>query len=66
VDIPAKRGRKPVPQHLRKQYKNIALDEDINALLNNYADELEPLLGFRPTLSQAVRHLLLQTRRHSG
>jgi hypothetical protein len=37
-----------------KQYKNITVDSDIQALLSDVADLLEKELGFRPSISQTI------------
>lgn len=69
---PAKRGRKPLyatPEEkaaARAKYrkaskattKNVSLDADLVGALNEKADELETLFGFRPTHSQTLRFLL--------
>lgn len=41
--------------------KNITLDADLVEALNAACDSLETEFGFRPTLSQAVRHLIKKT-----
>lgn len=38
--------------------KNVTLDADLVDALNASCDKLEIEFGFRPTLSQAVRHLI--------
>lgn len=43
--------------------KNIAVDPELITLLDEKAEELETTLGFRPTLSQTVRHLLHTIKR---
>ena len=40
------------------RYKNITVDEDIIALLNQRATELEFGFGFKPTISQTLRHII--------
>ena len=40
------------------RYKNITVDEDIIALLNQKAMELEFGFGFKPTISQTLRHII--------
>jgi hypothetical protein len=49
--------------HIRKKdgvvkYRNISVDSDIADLLNAKADDLAETFGFRPTLSQTLRHLM--------
>jgi hypothetical protein len=44
----------------RATTKNVTLDADLVVALNNVADKLEGEMGFRPTLSQAVRYLIKQ------
>lgn len=41
--------------------RNLTIDADLVAALNNYADALEPRFGFRPTLSQTLRAMLKGT-----
>ena len=43
---------------MAKAYRNVTLDSDINDKLNVICDRLEAELGFRPSLSQAVRYLI--------
>ena len=38
--------------------KNVTIDDDLVDTLNSKADSLEAVFGFRPTLSQTLRHLL--------
>ena len=40
------------------KYRNISVDADIVETLNAKAAELEKLFGFKPTLSQTLRHVL--------
>lgn len=64
----AKRGRKLVYTTdeernaarlaAKQKFKNITLDADLVEALNATADKMEAEFGFRPTLSQAVRHLI--------
>lgn len=42
----------------KQKFKNVTLDADLVDALNLVSDKLEPELGFRPTLSQTVRHLI--------
>ena len=53
-----KRGRKPLPDDQKAQTKNITVDADLVEGLNGIADALERIFGFRPTLSQTLRHLI--------
>jgi len=57
-----KRGRKPLPEGAHAQTKNLTLDADLVEALNVAADELAKVFGFRPTLSQTVRHLIKKAR----
>ena len=41
-----------------KGTKNITVDADLVDVLNDCADKLEVKFGFRPTLSQTLRHLV--------
>lgn len=43
---------------MAEKYKNISVDADLVEKLNMKADELEHEFGFRPTLSQTLRHIL--------
>jgi hypothetical protein len=38
--------------------KNVTIDAELVELLNQQADELKTVFGFRPTLSQTLRYLL--------
>jgi hypothetical protein len=40
------------------KYKNMSVDADIVDILSNVSDKLKEEFGFRPTLSQTLRHLL--------
>jgi hypothetical protein len=40
------------------KYRNVTIDADLVELMNREADELEPIFGFRPTLSQTIRHVI--------
>lgn len=40
------------------KYKNMSVDADIVDTLNAVAEKLQEEFGFRPTLSQTLRHLL--------
>ena len=46
---------------MSKSTKNITVDADLVAQLNAVADELTKAFGFRPTLSQTIRHLIAKT-----
>ena len=56
------RGRPPLTPEERlaskAKTKNVTLDADLVEALNKVCDGLERTLGFRPTLSQAVRYLI--------
>lgn len=60
------RGRKPHTAEQRAtakltakaKIKNISLDADLVDALNAAADKLGTEFGFRPTLSQTVRHMI--------
>ena len=43
---------------MKSKTKNVTLDADLVEALNAAADKLELEFGFRPTLSQTVRHLV--------
>lgn len=38
------------------KYRNVTVDADLVAAINQRADELEPIFGFRPSISQTIRH----------
>lgn len=42
--------------------KNVTLDSDLVGALNAVADELAPIFGFRPTISQSLRHLIARRK----
>jgi hypothetical protein len=44
----------------KSKTKNVTVDADLVELLNVAADRLEEKIGFRPTLSQTLRHLIKQ------
>jgi len=46
-----KKGEKP-------KYKNITVDADIHDLLGEVATKLNNEFGFKPTISQTLRHIL--------
>lgn len=41
-----------------RQVRNITVDADIQEKLSKLQDHLEARLGFRPTISQTLRHLI--------
>ncbi len=41
-----------------KKYRHISVDSDIADVLRTKAEELEQQFGFKPTVSQTLRHLL--------
>lgn len=49
-----KAARKAVKQ----KFKNVSVDADLVADLNALADGMVPMLGFRPTISQAIRYAI--------
>lgn len=54
------RGR---PATGQKATKNITVDADIQDALNEIAGEFESRFGFRPTLSQTIRHLINEAKK---
>ena len=58
------RGRPPLQGTVElvksksKATKNITVDADLVEILNELADQMSEQLGFRPSLSQALRHLV--------
>lgn len=42
----------------RKPQRNITFDEDLLGRMHSICDRMANDLGFRPTLSQALRHLI--------
>jgi hypothetical protein len=63
-----KRGRRPIHttdeakaaarRDAKAKFKNVSIDADLVDALNAVADDLERQFGFRPTLSQTLRHLI--------
>lgn len=55
-----KRGRKPInpDNNNRARFKQIAIDHEVVDILNAASDRLTTTFGFRPTLSQTIKHLL--------
>jgi hypothetical protein len=56
------RGPKPKPPEEHKQRRNVSVDADVQEMLSGLAAELEPIFGFRPTLSQTIRFVVLKAR----
>jgi hypothetical protein len=42
----------------KAKFKNISIDADLLSVLNRTADLVESEWGFRPTLSQIIRHMI--------
>ena len=42
----------------KAKYKNLTVDAEVVEILNAMADQLTAKLGFRPTISQTLRHLI--------
>jgi hypothetical protein len=40
------------------KYRNVTVDADLVEMMNQKANELELIFGFRPTLSQTIRYVL--------
>ena len=57
-----KRGPKPKPPSDLAKFKTIAVDAETVEAITATADRLEDQFGFRPTLSQALRHLLKKVK----
>jgi uncharacterized protein (DUF4415 family) len=55
-------GRPPLAEADRKVFKMIRIDADVFDAIHEHADRLEGGLGFRPTLTQALRHLIAARR----
>lgn len=53
---PRKRGR---PATGQKPTKQVTIAEDVQEALDKVADAFQSEFGFRPTYSQAIRHVLL-------
>jgi hypothetical protein len=51
-------ARKAYRDRSKAKNKNITVDEDLVEALNATCDRLALELGFRPTMSQTVRHLI--------
>lgn len=60
TDAIAKRGR---PATGQKPTKNITVDADIQDALGEVANMFEAKFGFRPTLSQTIRHLITYSKK---
>ena len=59
--VKKRRGRRPGVGNSggpNKTYRNFTLDSDILEDLHTFCNQMEAELGFRPTLSQAVRVML--------
>ena len=54
-----KRGPKPKPEG-RTKFKNISVDVDAVRRIEEAAATMEKQFGFRPTVSQALRYLLMK------
>lgn len=51
-------GRPKLPLDERVKTKNITVDADLVEKIGALADSLEEKFGFRPTISQTLRHLI--------
>lgn len=49
-----KAARKAVKQ----KFKNVSIDADLVEALNTLADSMVSVVGFRPTISQAIRYAI--------
>lgn len=56
-----RRGRKPLPDDQKSEFKTVALRADVVKDLNDAADRLTRDLGFRPTVTQTIAYLLRKT-----
>jgi len=55
-----KRGRgAPRKEEGRKKFTTISIERDLYDFLHEKANELESTLGFKPTSSQVLRHVIL-------
>jgi hypothetical protein len=54
----AKRGRPPLIEGKKRVFKAVKIEGDLALKIRKYADELEGTLGFRPTITQVITHLL--------
>lgn len=54
----AKRGRPPLIEGKKRVFKTLKIEGDLVLKIRKYADELEGTLGFRPTVTQVINHLL--------
>lgn len=57
-----KRGPKPKSPENPGKFKSIAIDAEMVRIINATADRLEDQFGFRPTISQTLRHMLGKIR----
>lgn len=46
----------------KPRYKGITIDADLAEALNARADELFDQFGFRPTISQTLRHIMMKEK----
>lgn len=56
------RGPKPKPKEELKQRRNVSVDPDVQETLVALANELEPIFGFHPTLSQTIKFAAKKAR----
>lgn len=54
----AKRGRPTLIEGKKRVFKAVKIEGDLALKIRKYADELEGTLGFRPTITQVITHLL--------
>jgi len=54
----AKRGRPPLIEGKKSVYKSLKIEGDLVLKIRKYADDMEGTLGFRPTATQVITHLL--------
>lgn len=56
--VMAKRGRPPLIEGKKRVYKSLKIEGDLVLKIRKYADDMEGTLGFRPTATQVITHLL--------
>jgi hypothetical protein len=67
-DTPEKqaRARKVARANSKAKTKNITVDADMVEQINAVCDQLKGELGFRPSISQAIRYLINKSMRREA
>lgn len=56
-------ARRAAVSRYKANVRNVSIDADLVEQLNATADALETQFGFRPTLSQTMRHLIVTSKK---